>query len=160
MGQAAASARTRYFRDRGALALLAALAVLAGCSLAGQNGPPSGSAPSSQSARPAAGTVTPATWTANPGREELEAVSWPEWGTSAADVSGIGVADGPGATRRVPIASVAKLMTAYVILHDHPLPAGEPGPVITVGPSEAAAYPEQARAGDSLVAVAAGEEIS
>jgi D-alanyl-D-alanine carboxypeptidase (penicillin-binding protein 5/6) len=60
----------------------------------------------------------------------------------------------------VPIASVAKLMTACVILHDHPLPAGGPGPDITVEPSEAAAYPSQARDGDSLVAVAAGEEIS
>jgi D-alanyl-D-alanine carboxypeptidase (penicillin-binding protein 5/6) len=70
------------------------------------------------------------------------------------------VVGGPGATRQVPIASVAKLMTAYVILHDHPLTAGGPGPDITVEPSEAAAYPPQARDGDSLVAVAAGEEIS
>ena len=46
----------------------------------------------------------------------------------------------PGATRPVPIASVAKLMTVYVILHDHPLPAGGPGPDI-IEPSEAAAYP-------------------
>jgi D-alanyl-D-alanine carboxypeptidase (penicillin-binding protein 5/6) len=70
------------------------------------------------------------------------------------------VVDGPGATRQVPIASVAKLMTAYVILQDHPLSAGGPGPDITVEPSEAAAYPSQARDGDSLVAVAAGEAIS
>jgi D-alanyl-D-alanine carboxypeptidase (penicillin-binding protein 5/6) len=60
----------------------------------------------------------------------------------------------------VPIASVAKLMTAYVILQDHPLSAGGSGPDITVEPSEAAEYPSQARDGDSLVAVAAGEVIS
>ena len=79
---------------------------------------------------------------------------------SAADISGIGVTDGPGATRQVPIASVAKLMTAYVVLQDHPLSAGGSGPDITVEPSEAAAYPSQARNGDSLVLVAARETIS
>jgi D-alanyl-D-alanine carboxypeptidase (penicillin-binding protein 5/6) len=81
-------------------------------------------------------------------------------GTSAVDISGYGVADGPGATRQVPIASVAKLMTAHVILQNHPLSGGRPGPDITVQPSEAAACPSQARDGDSLVAVAAGEVIS
>jgi serine-type D-Ala-D-Ala carboxypeptidase (penicillin-binding protein 5/6) len=60
----------------------------------------------------------------------------------------------------VPIASVAKLMTAYVILQDHPLSAGASGPDITVQPSEAAAYPAQSRDGDALVPVAAGEAIS
>jgi D-alanyl-D-alanine carboxypeptidase (penicillin-binding protein 5/6) len=68
--------------------------------------------------------------------------------------------DGPGATRPVPIASVAKLMTAYVILQDHPLSGTGSGPVITVQPSEAAEYPAQVAAGESLVAVAAGETIT
>ena len=67
---------------------------------------------------------------------------------------------GPGATRPVPIASVAKVMTAYVVLHDHPLPSGGSGPDIAVQPSEAAAYPSQARDGDSLVPVAAGEMLT
>jgi D-alanyl-D-alanine carboxypeptidase (penicillin-binding protein 5/6) len=70
------------------------------------------------------------------------------------------VVAGPGATRPVPIASVAKVMTAYVILRDHPLRAHGPGPDITVQPSEAAAYPSQARDGDSLVPVAAGEMLT
>jgi D-alanyl-D-alanine carboxypeptidase (penicillin-binding protein 5/6) len=60
----------------------------------------------------------------------------------------------------VPIASVAKLMTAYVILQDHPLAPGGAGPDITVEPSEAAEYPSQVADGDSLVAVAAGETIT
>jgi serine-type D-Ala-D-Ala carboxypeptidase (penicillin-binding protein 5/6) len=70
------------------------------------------------------------------------------------------VVAGPGATRPVPIASVAKVMTAYVILHDHPLPANGSGPVITVQSSEAAAYPSQASDGDSLVPVVAGERLT
>jgi D-alanyl-D-alanine carboxypeptidase (penicillin-binding protein 5/6) len=60
----------------------------------------------------------------------------------------------------VPIASVAKLMTAYVVLHDHPLPSAGSGPDITVQSSEAAAYPSQVRGGDSLVPVVAGETLT
>ena len=144
---APAQARTGYRRHRGILALLVALACLAGCA--------TGELKTSLS-----GPVAPRAGTATPSQEQLGAVSWPADGVSAADISGIGVMDGLGATQQVPIASVAKLMTAYVILHDHPLPGGGSGPDITVEPSEAAAYPSQARDGDSLVAVAAGEAIS
>jgi D-alanyl-D-alanine carboxypeptidase (penicillin-binding protein 5/6) len=128
--------------------------------MAEQNNSPSGTAASSGPSALSTGTVTPQAATATPSREQLGAVTWPADGTSAADISGIGVVAGPGATRHVPIASVAKLMTAYVILQDHPLSAGGSGPDITVEPPEAAAYPSQASDGDSLVAVAAGEAIS
>jgi D-alanyl-D-alanine carboxypeptidase (penicillin-binding protein 5/6) len=90
----------------------------------------------------------------------LGAVSWPEAGVSAADITGLGVVAGPGAHRRVPIASVAKVMTAYVVLHDHPLSPGQQGPDIVVQAAEAAAYPADVRNGDSLVPVAAGERLS
>jgi serine-type D-Ala-D-Ala carboxypeptidase (penicillin-binding protein 5/6) len=146
-----ASARTRR---RGILALLAALACLAGCGVAELNRSPSGTA------TPPLGTVTPGAGTTAPRQDRLAAVSWPADGVSAADISGVGVVAGPGATRPVPIASVAKVMTAYMVLHDHPLPGGESGPDIAVQPSEAAAYPSQARDGDSLVPVAAGEMLT
>ncbi len=109
---------------------------------------------------PWAGMATPGVGSAAPHEERLAAVSWPADGVSAADISGFGMVAGPGATRPVPIASVAKLMTAYVILHDHPLPANGSGPEIAVGSSEAAAYPSQVRDGDSLVPVVAGETIT
>jgi serine-type D-Ala-D-Ala carboxypeptidase (penicillin-binding protein 5/6) len=104
--------------------------------------------------------VTPKAGTTTPHQARLGPVSWPADGTSAADISGFGVVAGPGATRPVPIASVAKVMTAYVVLHDHPLPSGGSGPDITVQPSEAAAYPSQVRDGDSLVPVVAGERLT
>jgi D-alanyl-D-alanine carboxypeptidase (penicillin-binding protein 5/6) len=157
---APAQARTGYRRNRGILALLAALACLAGCTMGELKTSPSGPvAPHPQATSPS-GAVTPRAGTATPSQEQRGAVSWPADGVSAADIRGIGVTDGPGATQQVPIASVAKLMTAYVILQDHPLSGGGSGPDITVEPSEAAAYPSQARDGDSLVAVAAGEAIS
>ncbi|MBO0789026.1 MAG: D-alanyl-D-alanine carboxypeptidase, partial [Actinobacteria bacterium] len=99
-----------------------------------------------------------------PSPSPIGAISWPMAGASAAGVSAAGSAPrllaGPGAHRPVPVASVAKLMTAYVIVRDHPLDAGAAGPQIVVQPDEAAAYPAQARNGDSLVPVTAGERIS
>lgn len=155
-----AQARTGHRRHREVLALLAALACLTGCATAELKTPPSGPAAPSRPATSPSGTVTPAAGTAAPRQERLGAVSWPADGVSAADISGVGVLTGPGATRPVPIASVAKLMTAYVVLHDHPLPAGGSGPEIAVQPSEAAAYLSQVRDGDSLVPVAAGETLT
>jgi serine-type D-Ala-D-Ala carboxypeptidase (penicillin-binding protein 5/6) len=122
--------------------------------------PPSGPvAPLPQATSPT-GTTAPRAGTAAPRQERLAAVSWPAYGVSAADIGGFGAVAGPGATRPVPIASVAKVMTAYVVLHDHPLSGGGSGPDIAVKPSEAAAYPSQVRDGDSLVPVAAGETIT
>jgi serine-type D-Ala-D-Ala carboxypeptidase (penicillin-binding protein 5/6) len=106
------------------------------------------------------GTSKPTAGPATSSQPQLGAVSWPADGVSAADISGYGVTHGPGATRPVPIASVAKVMTAYVILHDHPLSANGSGPDITVEPSEAAEYPSQVADGDSLVAIAAGEMLT
>jgi D-alanyl-D-alanine carboxypeptidase (penicillin-binding protein 5/6) len=105
-------------------------------------------------------TVTPWAGTAAPRHERPIVVSWPASGVSAADISGFGVVAGPGATRPVAIASVAKVMTAYVVLHDHPLSPRGSGPDVTVQPLEAAAYPSQVRDGDSLVPVAAGERLT
>ena len=154
-------ARTGYRRHKGILALLVALACLAGFVLVELKTSPSGAATSPpRTITPGSGTVTPGSGTAAPRQERLAAVSWPADGVSAADISGSGVVAGPGATRPVPIASVAKLMTAYVVLLDHPLPAGGSGPDIAVQPPEAAAYPSQVRDGDSLVPVVAGETLT
>ena len=133
-------------RDRGRWAVLAAavvVAVASGYVFVG-----------AETARPGPPRVRP--WPP----VSLGRVSWPATGVSAAGISGLGVVAGPGARRPVPIASVAKVMTAYVILHDHPLNVGQSGPAFVVQPQEAAAYPAQVGNGDSLVPVAAGERIS
>jgi serine-type D-Ala-D-Ala carboxypeptidase (penicillin-binding protein 5/6) len=154
-----AQARTGHRRRRGILALLAALCCLASACLT-YLGLTELTTPSSDPAMSPPAAVTPKAGTATPHPTRLAAVSWPADGFSAADISGVGAVAGPGATRPVPIASVAKVMTAYVILHDHPLPADGSGPEIAVQPSEAAAYPAQVRDGDSLVPVAAGESLT
>ena len=65
-----------------------------------------------------------------------------------------------GGSAPVPIASLAKIMTAYVVLRDHPLPAGGSGPAITVTAADAAAYASDQRQGQSVVKVAAGEKLT
>jgi D-alanyl-D-alanine carboxypeptidase (penicillin-binding protein 5/6) len=85
---------------------------------------------------------------------------WPAAGQAALEVDGLGRLGGSGGSRPAPIASVAKVMTAYVVLRDHPLRPGEEGPTLTVTAEEAAAYPAQLAGGQSLIPVAAGEELT
>ncbi|MFE7096896.1 D-alanyl-D-alanine carboxypeptidase [Streptomyces erythrochromogenes] len=59
-------------------------------------------------------------------------IPWPARGQGAVRVVGSGDIGTFGDQRPVPTASVAKIMTAYVILKGHPLRKTEPGPDITV----------------------------
>jgi serine-type D-Ala-D-Ala carboxypeptidase (penicillin-binding protein 5/6) len=65
-------------------------------------------------------------------------VPWPAAGQTSAEVQGLGSLGVRGAQTPVPIASVTKVMTAYVILRDHPLSGKQNGPVITVDAQAAA----------------------
>ena len=57
---------------------------------------------------------------------------WPSEGQGWMDVNGIGTMGDFGKQTPVAIGSVAKAMTAYIILKDHPLKSGEEGAKITV----------------------------
>ncbi|MET7501091.1 D-alanyl-D-alanine carboxypeptidase family protein [Streptomyces microflavus] len=56
---------------------------------------------------------------------------WPAEGQASVEVEGIGSLGTRGEQRPVPIASVTKVMTAYVILKEHPMRAGAPGASVT-----------------------------
>ncbi|MET9504076.1 D-alanyl-D-alanine carboxypeptidase [Streptomyces sp. NPDC006622] len=60
------------------------------------------------------------------------ALPWPSEGQGWMDVDGTGVMGSVGDQKPVAIGSVAKTMTAYVVLKSHALKAGEDGPGITV----------------------------
>ncbi|MFE0389671.1 D-alanyl-D-alanine carboxypeptidase [Streptomyces bungoensis] len=84
-------------------------------------------------------------------------IPWPSSGEAALEVQGIGSFGSSGAQKPVPIASVAKVMTAYLILRDHPLKSGEAGPKIKIDK----AAEDQSDAGqESTVKVTAGDSIS
>ena len=82
-------------------------------------------------------------------------------GQAAVTVLGTGSlgTSGPVETPQ-PIASIAKVMTAYVVLAGHPMAAGQQGPTLTVEAAEADAYPAEQEANESLVPVVAGERLT
>jgi D-alanyl-D-alanine carboxypeptidase (penicillin-binding protein 5/6) len=58
------------------------------------------------------------------------------------------------------MASTAKIMTALIVLEDHPLDPGATGPVLTITPADVANYRRDVGQGKSVVAVIAGEHLS
>ncbi|WP_455770381.1 D-alanyl-D-alanine carboxypeptidase [Streptomyces albogriseolus] len=84
-------------------------------------------------------------------------IPWPDSGQAALDVDGIGTFGSSGEQKPVPIASVAKVMTAYVILRDHPLKSGAEGPKI---PVDALAEQQSDAGQESTVNVTKGDAIS
>ena len=85
---------------------------------------------------------------------------WPGGAEAAVGLPGTGLLGAHGGSQPVPIASLAKIMTAYVVLSDHPLSAGGPGPAITVTAADAAAYASDQRQGQSVVRVTPGEKLT
>jgi D-alanyl-D-alanine carboxypeptidase (penicillin-binding protein 5/6) len=88
------------------------------------------------------------------------ALAWPDEGQAAVEVEGIG---GVASTRRlpaVPIASVAKIMTAYLVLREHPLTRTHPGFTITVTPADVAEQQRRVALGESTLPVRSGERIT
>ncbi|MER5444576.1 D-alanyl-D-alanine carboxypeptidase [Streptomyces sp. NPDC002764] len=82
-------------------------------------------------------------------------IPWPLSGEGALDVQGIGSFGSSGAQKPVPIASVAKVMTTYLILRDHPLKGdGEKIKVDQTAQDQATAD------GESTVQVKAGDTIT
>jgi D-alanyl-D-alanine carboxypeptidase (penicillin-binding protein 5/6) len=88
------------------------------------------------------------------------AIAWPREGQAAAEVEGVGSFGSSGASTPVPIASVAKVMTAYLTLLEHPLAAGEQGFVVTVTPAEVTEEGERVALGESTLSVKAGERLT
>ncbi|MFG3004080.1 D-alanyl-D-alanine carboxypeptidase [Streptomyces calvus] len=84
-------------------------------------------------------------------------IPWPDAGQAALDVDGIGTFGSSGEQKPVPIASVAKVMTAYLILRDHPLKSGAEGPMIGI---DALAEKQSDAGQESTVTVTEGDEIS
>ena len=60
----------------------------------------------------------------------------------------------------VPIASLAKVMTAYLTLERYPLSGAQDGFTITVTAAQAQAEAQDAAEGQSVVAVRAGEQLT
>jgi len=86
------------------------------------------------------------------------AIAWPKVGSAAVVIPALGVArahhDGV-----VPIASLTKMMTAYVVMEKLPLNPGETGPCLNVNSDDVAYYQTIKEEGQSSAAVAVGERL-
>jgi D-alanyl-D-alanine carboxypeptidase (penicillin-binding protein 5/6) len=85
---------------------------------------------------------------------------WPATGEAAVAVAGVGLVGASPDERRVPIASLTKMMTALVVLKDHPLAPGASGPALVLTSWDVGDWKQHVLAGDSAVEVQAGEVIS
>lgn len=103
---------------------------------------------------PALTLTSASSYTFQGGRLQLP---WPAMGQSAAEVEGLGSLGVRGAQTPVPIASVTKVMTAYLILRDHPLKGNENGDKITI---DQTAADEAASVNESRVQVKLGQEFT
>jgi len=85
---------------------------------------------------------------------------WPSSGSAAVGVSSLGFIASSGNEKPVPAASVAKVMTAFVVLNDKPLKKSEQGPTIVITDADVQEYQADNAAKQSVVEVRAGEQLT
>jgi D-alanyl-D-alanine carboxypeptidase (penicillin-binding protein 5/6) len=85
---------------------------------------------------------------------------WPAYGQAAFVRAGQSQLQAGPNQHAAAIASIAKVMTAYLILRDQPLPLGEDGPTITLTDADVADTDDRSGKHESIVSIAAGERLT
>jgi serine-type D-Ala-D-Ala carboxypeptidase (penicillin-binding protein 5/6) len=91
--------------------------------------------------------------------EALPRTVWPAYGQAALQIGQSQIQAGPN-QYAAPIASVAKVMTAFLVLRDHPLRLGQDGPTITLTDADVADTDRRRGRHESVVSIAAGEALT
>jgi serine-type D-Ala-D-Ala carboxypeptidase (penicillin-binding protein 5/6) len=86
-------------------------------------------------------------------------VTWPAEGQAALMING-SVYGEYGERTPVPTASLAKIMTAFIVLQKYPLSQGQDGPSYTVTSQDVELYRREMNEDDSVVKVVAGETLT
>jgi D-alanyl-D-alanine carboxypeptidase (penicillin-binding protein 5/6) len=92
--------------------------------------------------------------------EALPSTVWPAYGQAAFIQTGRSQIQASPNQHAAPIASVAKVMTAYLVLRDHPLRPGDDGPTITLTDADVADTARRLGQNESVVSIAAGEQLT
>jgi D-alanyl-D-alanine carboxypeptidase (penicillin-binding protein 5/6) len=92
--------------------------------------------------------------------EAVPSTVWPADGQAAFVEAGQSQIHAGPNQHAAPIASIAKVMTAYLVLRDHPLRPGEDGPTITLTDADAADTDRRREQQESVVSIAAGEQLT
>ena len=85
---------------------------------------------------------------------------WPAYGQAAFVQTGRSQVQAGPNQHAAAIASVAKVMTAYLVLRDHPLRTGEDGPTITLTDADVADTDRRRGQHESVVSISAGEQLT
>lgn len=88
------------------------------------------------------------------------ALPWPKTGQAAVSIPTIGFQAQSGPEQAVPVASLTKLMTAYVVLKDHPLAPGAQGPSVTITTADADNFGIDTVTDQASVELKAGEVLT
>jgi serine-type D-Ala-D-Ala carboxypeptidase (penicillin-binding protein 5/6) len=96
----------------------------------------------------------------DPRGEAVPSTVWPAYGQAAFIQTGRSRAQAGPNQHAAPIASVAKVMTAYLVLRDHPLRVGQDGPTITLTDADVADADRRRGQRESVVSIAVGEELT
>ena len=90
----------------------------------------------------------------------LPSLPWPRVGSAAVGASGPGLIATSGDASPAPAASVAKVMTAMVVLADKPLARGASGPTLVITDQDVATYQADLADQQSVVPVVVGEQLT
>lgn len=85
---------------------------------------------------------------------------WPAYGQAAIGAVGYGLLAQNGEEKPLPMASVAKIITAVAVLKVRPMTPGTTGETVTLTEQDEAAYWEYVAQGQSVVPVEAGEQLT
>jgi D-alanyl-D-alanine carboxypeptidase (penicillin-binding protein 5/6) len=91
--------------------------------------------------------------------EALTSTVWPAYGQAAVQIGQSQIQAGPN-QHVAAIASVAKVMTASLVLREHPLALGEDGPTITLTDADVADTDRRRGQQESVVSISAGEQLT
>lgn len=87
-------------------------------------------------------------------------LAWPRYGQAAVGAVGFGKLAESGEQKPLPIASVAKVITALAVLKHRPIAEGQPPAVLTMNAEDEALYYQYLAEGQSHVAVESGQQLT
>lgn len=87
-------------------------------------------------------------------------LTWPARGYAAIGAKDFGMLASRGPQTPLPIASLAKLITALAVLEKHPLTLGQQGPVMTLTAADVALFEKYFALNGTVVKVEVGEQIT
>jgi serine-type D-Ala-D-Ala carboxypeptidase (penicillin-binding protein 5/6) len=105
-------------------------------------------------------TITSARYGSYLVRGSDPALLWPAIGQAAVAIPALDYAEQSGPEEPVPVASLTKMATAVVVLHDHPIPLNSSGPSISITAADVGQYTTDLQNDETNIPLLAGETLT